>query len=166
MLTTFSLFTSRLAEPDLEQLGRRLQFKREYLNHLQNARIAIARLPELDQEQPPSRVVCLLEPLDEVGWLVAWAAAPSAAARDQIARFACEWRFVRPTLHGRDVETMTGLKPGPIYGVLLGHLRRAWLDGEVSTQEEEKALLLHLVSDTALLLPLKDKPAPDQPPED
>jgi hypothetical protein len=147
MLTTFSLFTSRLSEPELEQVGRRLQFKRDYLDHLQDARAAIALLPELSQDQLPSQVVRLLEPLDEVGWLAAWAAAPSAIARDHIECFARAWRFVRPTLHGHDIAHLTGLKPGPVYGVLLSALRRAWLDRQITTPEEEKTLLLQLCTD-------------------
>ena len=145
MLTTFSLFTSRLSQDELEALGRRLQFSRAYLNHLHDARAAIALLPELSREQPPSEIVRLLEPLDEVGWLAAWAAATDATARDQIVRFAGTWRYVKPALSGRDLQALTGIKPGPVYGDLLGRVRVAWLNGEVTTAEEEKALLLRLV---------------------
>ncbi|MBI5957290.1 MAG: CBS domain-containing protein [Chloroflexi bacterium] len=151
MLSTFSLFTSRLPEPELEKLGRRLQFKRSYLDHLQDARVAIALLPELSQEQLPSTLVRMLEPLDEVGWLAAWAAAPSAIARDQISRFAREWRFVKPQIDGREVQRITDLKPGPIYGVLLEHLRRALLDGEITTLVEQKLRLRQMVHDPILL---------------
>jgi len=146
-LATFSLFTSRLPQDELEALGRRLQFSRVYLNHLHDARAAIALLPELSREQPPSEIVRLLEPLDEVGWLAAWAAATEATARDQIARFAGTWRYVKPTLGGRDIQALTGIKPGPVYGELLGRLRTAWLNGEIATPDEEKALLLRLVED-------------------
>lgn len=144
MLSTFSLLTSRLPQPELERLGRRLQFSRRYLDHLHDARTAIARLPLLGQPQPPSKVVELLEPLDEVGWLVAWAAAPDAAARDAITQFAREWRFVKPTLTGHDIQALTGLKPGPVYTMLLHELRVAWLDGLIAAPEEERALLLRL----------------------
>jgi tRNA nucleotidyltransferase (CCA-adding enzyme) len=147
MLTTFALLTARLSQPDLEQLGRRLQFSRPYLDHLHDARTAIAFLPDLCHEQLPSVVVRLLEPLDEVGWLAAWAAAPNALAREQIARFATHWRWVKPGVTGRDIQAISGLKPGPMYGVLLGRLRQAWLDGEVSTAEEENGLLLHLLKE-------------------
>ncbi|MEW6579610.1 MAG: CBS domain-containing protein [Chloroflexota bacterium] len=147
MLTTFSLFTSRLPQDELEALGRRLQFSRVYLNHLHDARAAIALLPELSRERPPSEIVGMLEPLDEVGWLAAWAAATEATARDQIARFAGTWRYVKPRLGGRDIQALTGIKPGPVYGELLGRLRTAWLNGEIATLDEEKALLLRLVED-------------------
>jgi tRNA nucleotidyltransferase (CCA-adding enzyme) len=147
MLTTFALLTSRLPEAKLEQLGRRLQFSRPYLDHLHDARTAISFLPDLSYEQLPSVVVRLLEPLGEVGWLTVWAVAPNALAREQITRFAREWRFVKPTVGGHDIQAMTGLKPGPIYGVLLGRLRQAWLDGEIVTAEEEKARLLQLVEE-------------------
>jgi tRNA nucleotidyltransferase (CCA-adding enzyme) len=145
MLTTFSLFTSRLSPDELNALGTRLQFSRVYLDALQDARAAIALLPDLSQAQPPSRVVDLLSPLDEVGWLAAWAAAPNVVARNYIARFAGEWRFITPTLNGRDLQRITGLPPGPIYGELLRRLRRAWLDDEIATASEEEALLRQLV---------------------
>lgn len=147
MLTTFALLTSRLPEADLERLGRRLQFSRPNLNHLHDARTAISFLPDLCYEQLPSVVVRLLEPLDEVGWLAAWAAAPDALAREQITRFAREWRFIKPALGGHEIEAMTGLKPGPIYGVVLGRLRQARLDGEITTPDEETTLLLQLIRD-------------------
>jgi hypothetical protein len=101
----------------------------------------------LSYEQLPSVIVRLLESLGEVGWLAAWAAAPNALAREQITRFAREWRFVKPTVTGRDIQTLTGLKPGPIYGVILGRLRQGWLDGELTTPEEEHARLFQLVEE-------------------
>jgi tRNA nucleotidyltransferase (CCA-adding enzyme) len=149
MLSTFALLTSRLPADELERLGRRLQFSRVYLNHLQDARAAIARLPRLDGPLPASEVVAILEPVSEVGWLVGWAAAPGAQVRANIERFARQWRFVKPTFDGRALGEITGLKPGPLYGRLLGELRRAWLDGTIATPEQERALLARLVAQFA-----------------
>lgn len=149
MLTTFSLLTSRLSGPELDSLGRRLQFSRANLNHLHNARTAIAMLGPLSAKQPASHIVNLLEPLDQVGWLAAWAAAPTAIARENIVRYAREWRLVKPTINGRDLQAITGLRPGPVYGELLWRLRQAWLDGEILSAEDERALLLRLVETIA-----------------
>lgn len=147
MLTSFALLTSHLDAAELEDLGHRLQFSRENLTHLHAARTALDRLPTLAQTPPPSAVVALLDDLDEVGWLAAWALAGehAPAARPLIERFAREWRFVKPTLNGRDIQRLTGLKPGPAYRELLLALRDAWLDGAVQTPDAEEALLHHLV---------------------
>lgn len=145
MLTAFSLFICRLPQDEVEQLGRRLQFSRAYLDHLHSARAAIAALPALNAPQSPSTIVELLDPIDEVGWLAAWAAAPTATARDQITRYAQEWRFIKPTLTGRDIRALSNLKPGPVYGEILHRLRSAWLDGVIKTTEEERDLLITLV---------------------
>lgn len=146
MITSFGLFTARLSAEELEAFGKRLQFSRPNLDHLHDARVAVALLPDLSHEQLPSVIVRLLEGLDEVGWLAAWIAATNELAREQIARFASTWRFIKPTLDGRALREITQEKPGPIYGIWLGNLRQAWLDGEISTPEEERALLDRLVA--------------------
>jgi len=151
VLTAFGLFTGRLGEEELEQLARRLQFKRAYLNHLQDARAVIALLPELAEPLSPHDVVRRLETRGEVGWLAGWAAASNMTARNQIARFAQEWRFVRPALDGRELAALTGLKPGPVFGALLARLRQAWLNSEIATPQEEHALLRELVANPTRL---------------
>lgn len=150
MLSTFALLTSRLPADELEALGRRLQFKRVYLDHLQDARAVIAQLPRLDAPLSPSEVVAILEPASEVGWLVGWAASPGAQARANIERFAREWRFIKPTIDGITLGQLTGLKPGPAYKKLLNALRRAWLDGAISTPEQERELLMRLAAESEL----------------
>jgi tRNA nucleotidyltransferase (CCA-adding enzyme) len=165
VLTAFGLFTGRFSKSEVEQLGRRLQFKRVYLNHLEDARAVIALLPELTEPLSPHDVVRRLEPHGEVGWLAGWAAASSMTARNQIARFAQEWRFVRPALNGRDLAAMTGLKPGPVFGVLLARLRQAWLNGEIRTPEEERTLLNELVASPTRLARLLETNAPRGAPD-
>jgi tRNA nucleotidyltransferase (CCA-adding enzyme) len=50
------------------------------------------------------------------------------------------WREVHPISNGDDLR-MRGLPPGPRYRDILTRLRIAWLDGEVNTAEDERALL-------------------------
>jgi tRNA nucleotidyltransferase (CCA-adding enzyme) len=47
---------------------------------------------------------------------------------------------VHPTLTGEDLKRM-GYQPGPIYRKILHALRVARLNGEVSTREQEEALV-------------------------
>jgi hypothetical protein len=54
-----------------------------------------------------------------------------------------QWRLIRPATTGDDLRAL-GLKPGPSYARILGRLRDAWLDRELSTADDEAALLARL----------------------
>ncbi len=55
------------------------------------------------------------------------------------------WQNIRPVTTGNDLKER-GLEPGPRFKEILTHLRAAWLDGEVETEEEEKKLLENIAS--------------------
>ena len=112
---------------------------------LAGSRIQQAIVPALGDWLKPSEVVARLDGLSATGLIVAWAIAPTHPARTQIARYVTEWQAVRHVLRGEDLSAL-GIKPGPIYGRLLKRLRTAWLDGEVSSVEEERALAARLVA--------------------
>ena len=57
-----------------------------------------------------------------------------------------EWRSVRSALTGEDLREM-GIKPGPQYAVLLDQLLAARLDGDVTDEGDERALLHYLLAD-------------------
>jgi tRNA nucleotidyltransferase (CCA-adding enzyme) len=54
------------------------------------------------------------------------------------------WRNVKPFTSGYTLQ-QRGLAPGPKYKEILTRLRAAWLDGEVTTEEEEVVLLKNLL---------------------
>ncbi len=56
-------------------------------------------------------------------------------------RYLREWRHLRPSLNGHDVERLAGIR-GPGVGAALRRLRHARLSGEVKGRREEIALLL------------------------
>lgn len=57
-----------------------------------------------------------------------------------------DWRHVKPITNGHDLQ-QRGLAPGPRYSEILDTLRDAWIDEEVSSKEEEQALLKRLLND-------------------
>lgn len=61
-----------------------------------------------------------------------------------IERYLSEWRHVGPCLKGGDLAAL-GVTPGPETGRILKELGRARLDEQVSTLEEEIALVVHLL---------------------
>jgi tRNA nucleotidyltransferase (CCA-adding enzyme) len=58
------------------------------------------------------------------------------------------WRHVRPIATGDDLRAL-GLKPGPEFARILASLRDAWLDGKLSSADEEALLLDRLVKGRA-----------------
>jgi tRNA nucleotidyltransferase (CCA-adding enzyme) len=66
-------------------------------------------------------------------------------ARNLLGRYLDTWRYIKPKTDGRDL-IRTGLLPGPAYRILLEQLRAAWLDGLVTTPDEEQAYLKELLN--------------------
>ena len=48
-------------------------------------------------------------------------------------------RHVRPVVTGEDLKAM-GYAPGPVFGRVLGALRDAYLDGTVTSRQEEEEI--------------------------
>jgi tRNA nucleotidyltransferase (CCA-adding enzyme) len=67
-------------------------------------------------------------------------------AAELLEQYQAHWRHVRPALDGNDLREMQ-VSPGPQYGHLLDCLLAARLDGEVSSEGEERALLERLLKD-------------------
>jgi tRNA nucleotidyltransferase (CCA-adding enzyme) len=55
-----------------------------------------------------------------------------------------DWRWVKPATTGDDLIKLN-VPPGPVYSRLLGRLRKAWLDDEVKSYDEEQKLLQTLI---------------------
>jgi len=55
-----------------------------------------------------------------------------------------KWRHVKPHITGDDLKER-GLPPGPRYKEILSRLRAAWLDGEVTSEDDELTLLDKLI---------------------
>lgn len=72
-------------------------------------------------------------------------AAKDPRVKECFDEYISKWRYIKPHINGDDLKAL-GVEPGPRYAVLLRRLRNAWLDGEVKTEEEEKALLKTLLA--------------------
>ncbi len=96
------------------------------------------KIPFLLSGERLSRKVGLLEKVPPPVLLVLAVRFPlvKGLLRDYLVRL----KTIRPKLRGEDL-LRAGLKPGPEIGRILKRLKEAWLDGEVSSPEEEWALI-------------------------
>ncbi len=123
---------------DRSAIIRKLNLSRERAAIIQSA---CREVPEviyrLDREElKPSFVVSTLEPLPLAALVLAYALSSKEKVRSHLKLYLDGLRFIRPNLAGSDLKKM-GLKPGPQYREIFERLKKAVLDGEVRTPQEE-----------------------------
>ena len=94
---------------------------------------------DLEREpMPPSRIVEILQPLDDAAIEACMLAmGGDSVAGDRMRRYLTELRHVRPELKGGDLIAL-GVPEGPRVGEMLAELRRARLDGLLASAEDEE----------------------------
>ncbi len=139
----YLVWLSGLTEESITGINERLHFHSNLTSALLDANRIWRNLPSLVGASP-SRVVDQLGHVPLVSLYALHQRTTSTQVKQVLRRYALEWRKIQPYADGARLRQL-GLKPGPIYRHLLETLRMAWLDGDISTQEEEEALLRRLI---------------------
>ncbi len=140
----WALLFYRLEPSPLAEVLKRLKFPRAEADDFQELPGLRRALPVVALARRPSQVYRALSPYPPSLLAAAWVATEGEKLRANLLRFQTEYRRVETALTGEDLKRM-GLRPGPLFGRLLGALRDARLDGEVATREEEEALLRRML---------------------
>jgi tRNA nucleotidyltransferase (CCA-adding enzyme) len=141
----FAIWTYRLDALAFAQLDQRLNLMRSTLNvltNLQDLRPQAERLTQPDLR--PSEIYQILQPASDASRFLLPIVTASDTVAAHIQRYEQTLRFVRPGTDGRDLKRM-GLAPGPVYRQVLDAARGAWMDGRISSEAEERALVADLV---------------------
>ena len=109
------------------------------------AALYAARHTLADEGRPPAEIAAALEGSDTATRQALWVVG-AGALRRQLERYEGDWRWRRPALRGRDLRRL-GLPPGPRYRALLARLQIARWNGDVTSVEEERALLARLLAE-------------------
>ena len=135
-----ALLAYRLEENELGALSERLNVKSGTEDDLLLLGDLRQKIPLLHESHRPSAIYQLLRPYPGRVLAAVWIATDSQDAQERILCYQSHWRFAEPEITGDDLREM-GLEPGPLFGDLLKRLRQARLNGDVSTREEEMALI-------------------------
>lgn len=140
-----ALLTYRLNASDLASLINRLQIASEAATLLRQVNELRSSTGELAREHQPSAIYRLLKHYSGPAIFILWIATDSEQVREKLELYHRTLRFVEPEIDGEYLKAM-GLKPSPLFGHILSALRDARLDGEVTSLEEEKALVEKLLA--------------------
>jgi tRNA nucleotidyltransferase (CCA-adding enzyme) len=138
------LWLMHLKAQEIESLNERLHFPADLLKTLHSAARLNSNLTAV-LGLKPSQVVEFLEGYSIKALEVLSMAVEDVEIKGIFTRYLVEWWPVKPKTTGHDLKKY-GIPPGPKYAEVLRRLRAAWLDGEVKSEAEEKALLNHLLS--------------------
>ncbi len=137
------LWLMPLSEKQLESLNKRLHFTAALFHFLQETSKLFSSLSSYADLKPSQCV----ERLDEIPPLSIYAvslAASDGKSKQALRKYLAEWRYIKPRTTGNDLKKL-GLEPGPKYKKILWKLRAAWLDGEISSEAEERVFLEKLL---------------------
>ena len=142
----FGLWLYSLSIDESLSVCNRLQVSTKAEESLRQIGRVKSILSELDASANPSDVVRNLDDLSDIALDVLVVAVDSQDVRKNIEKFRNELRFIQPVTNGNDLLEL-GLMPGPDLGRILLRLKMAWLDGEISSKEEERVLVEALVAE-------------------
>ncbi len=137
-----------LPERAVNEVLKRFPFTQADAAKLRAARVGSqAVLRQLARRPPPkpAEVSRLLSGLADETLLGLMAKSKNDAAKRQVSAYVTHYRHVKPVTTGADLKAR-GLKPGPQYKKILDRLLEARLNGEVTTDDEERALLSRLMT--------------------
>lgn len=127
---------------DIEHIENRLHFNAALHDEIIAASALYADLDSL-VDKKPSQVVARLDEVPLPAVIAVELFAPRGEARKILKNYISTWRNVKPNVTGHTLKKL-GLEPGPVYQSILLALKNAWLDGEISSAQEEQALLKKL----------------------
>ncbi|MFN3741578.1 MAG: CBS domain-containing protein [Anaerolineales bacterium] len=139
----YTVWFFHLEAGEIIALANRLRFAASLKRIVLAASALFHELPSL-AGAPPSRWVERLDRLPLLSIYALQVSLPPETVR-ALAEYLERWRKVFPKTNG-ELLRQRGLAPGPHYRRILTRLRAAWLDGEIHTDEEERALLEQLLT--------------------
>ncbi|MGZ8386089.1 MAG: CCA tRNA nucleotidyltransferase, partial [Nitrospira sp.] len=138
-----------LPERAVQDVLKRFPLSEQEATRLTMARVGchnIIRRLASTRSLKPADVYHLLSGLSDETLLILMAKSKGETVKRRVSAFLTTYQHVKPILSGADLKAM-GLKPGPPFKKLLDSLLAARLNGEVSTEAEERRFLHQLVQD-------------------
>ncbi|HKN85462.1 MAG TPA: CBS domain-containing protein, partial [Nitrospiraceae bacterium] len=131
----------------LEQIVTRLAVSQRRATKLRVARLQSRDLLRRLERRPlltPSQTYRVLYMLPDEVLLFVMAKSVSDTVKRQVSAFITTYRHIKPTTTGADLRAL-GIKPGPLYTTILNRLLDGRLNGDLTSETDEQALVMHMI---------------------
>lgn len=137
----FALWLLPLPGKVQEEVMERLKVRKTTQEDMRALVDLLHKLAGLTADARPSEIYEVLQPHRERVLLAALiVVGPDSVPGELVEQYLEKWQHVQPSLNGNDLMAM-GIPQGPEIGRLLAQLLAARLDGEVTTEEEERIFI-------------------------
>jgi len=128
---------------EIQAVAEKLRLPAALQSALKTGQQLLTELPAL-ASAPVSQVVERLESTPRPALYAIFCQSISPEVNRLIEKYLTDWQYIQIITDGKVLKTI-GVTPGPIYSRILATLRAARLDGQIKTDEEERALLSQMV---------------------
>ncbi len=142
---TYIMWMLSLPSPCAVSVLKRLRLPRTLTETIQGACSLWPDLKILCQ-QNPSEITARLDQVTNLAVYAFYRASADDNIRTIILKYIHHWKGFVPETTGHDLQARD-LTPGPQYSQILTALRVAWLDGEITSGEEESQILKKLIQE-------------------
>jgi tRNA nucleotidyltransferase (CCA-adding enzyme) len=139
----FALWLAPLSPHLQAEVMDRLAVRRATREDMAQCQRALQIVHDLPDDVRVSEVEKLLRPFRPRALLVTRILIGNNEKAHLLEHYYKEWRWVKTVVTGDDLRA-SGLKPGPYYAIILDQILAARLDGEITNEAEERALLTDL----------------------
>lgn len=140
---TYILWLVPLPIYRIEAVIKRLKLPKSLKDTIRSACFVWHQFPALANEKP-SVITGKLENLSPLAIYGLYQASDDPQTRKVLKTYTQSWMHISQQTSGHDLRNL-GLSPGPQYAQILSTLRAGWLDGEITTSEQEQKVLKMLL---------------------
>lgn len=144
----FALWLTPLPADVQSATMKRLRVRKTTRDDIESGSRLLATLQAIPKEATPSHIEKALRPYHLRMLLVARAWLTDSRIIAILEQYVKSWRHIKTAVTGADLRA-AGLKPSPQFTILLDQLRAARLDGQVTSEAQEQALLARLLAEQA-----------------
>ncbi|MFN2128268.1 MAG: CBS domain-containing protein, partial [Anaerolineales bacterium] len=140
---SYIALTIGLPEEDIKRIINRLRCPAELEKILLEANSLWRKSADFFCEKP-SVVVEYLNNFQIISIFGFYLIVPDDAIKQTLLNFVEKWRFISTKVDGFELR-QRGISPGPVYRQILGELKKARIDGDISSDEEETEFLEEII---------------------